>query len=75
VIRHFQKINRYVSYIFVKSYTAGQWWFMLLIPALGKQKQMDFLVQGQPTLQSEFQDNKGYTEKPCLKKKKSYVTY
>jgi hypothetical protein len=28
----------------------------------------DFWVQGQPGLQSEFQDSQGYTEKPCLKK-------
>ena len=41
-----------------------------LIPALGRQRQADFLVQGQPGLQSEFQDRQGYTEKPCLKKKK-----
>jgi hypothetical protein len=38
-----------------------------LIPALGRQRQADFLVQGQPGLQSEFQDRQGYTEKPCLK--------
>jgi hypothetical protein len=25
-------------------------------------------VQGQPGLQSEFQDRQGYTEKPCVKK-------
>ena len=31
---------------------------------------MDFWVQDQPGLHSEFQDNQGYTEKPCLKKKK-----
>jgi hypothetical protein len=30
-----------------------------------------FLTQGQPGLQSEFQDSQGYTEKPCLKKKKN----
>jgi hypothetical protein len=30
-----------------------------------------FLVQGQPGLQSEFQDNQGYTEKPCLDKPKN----
>ena len=41
-----------------------------LIPALGRQRQADFLVQGQPGLQSEFQDRQGYTEKPCLKKPK-----
>jgi hypothetical protein len=40
-----------------------------LIPALGRQRQVDFWVQGQPGLQSEFQDNQGYTEKPCLKNK------
>ena len=27
---------------------------------------MDFLVRGQPGLQSEFQDSEDYTEKPCL---------
>jgi hypothetical protein len=27
---------------------------------------VDFSVQGQPGLQSEFQDSQGYTEKPCL---------
>jgi hypothetical protein len=42
-----------------------------LIPALGRQRQVDFLVRGQPGLQSEFQDSQDYTEKPCLKKKKS----
>jgi hypothetical protein len=45
------------------------WWFDTLIPALGKQRQVDFWVQGQPDLQSEFQDSQGYTEKPCLKNK------
>jgi hypothetical protein len=42
---------------------------MPLVPALGKQRQANFWVQGQPDLQSEFQDSQGYTEKPCLKKK------
>jgi hypothetical protein len=41
-------------------------WCMPLIPALGRQRQADFWVQGQPGLQSEFQDSQGYTEKPCL---------
>jgi hypothetical protein len=49
---------------------AGRWWCMPLIPALGRQRQVDFWVQGQPVLQSEFQDSQGYTEKPCLEKKK-----
>jgi hypothetical protein len=43
---------------------------MPLIPALWRQRQADFWVQGQPGLQSEFQDSQGYTEKPCLEKKK-----
>jgi hypothetical protein len=41
---------------------------MLLIPALGRQRQA---VRGQPGLQSEFQDSQGYTEKPCLEKTKT----
>jgi hypothetical protein len=49
------------------------WWHTPLIPALGRQRQVDFWVQGQPGLQSEFQDSQDYTEKPWLanqKKKK-----
>ena len=34
---------------------------------------MDFQVQGQPGLLSEIQDSQGYTEKPCLEKKKKNV--
>jgi hypothetical protein len=41
---------------------------MPLIPALGRQRQADFWVQGQPGLQSDFQDSQSYTEKPCLEK-------
>jgi hypothetical protein len=48
--------------------TSWAWWRMPLIPALGRQRQADFWVRGQPGLQSEFQDSLGYTEKPCLKK-------
>jgi hypothetical protein len=47
---------------------------MPLIPALGRQSQADFWVRGQPGLQSEFQDSQGYTEKPCLRKKKQKKT-
>jgi hypothetical protein len=43
---------------------------MSLISALGRQRQADFWVQGQPSLQSEFQDSQGYTEKPCLERPK-----
>jgi hypothetical protein len=57
------------------------WWRMPLIPALGRQRQADFWVWGQPGLQSEFQDSQDYTEKPCLenqkkkKKKKKIPSY
>jgi hypothetical protein len=47
---------------------------MPLIPALGRQRQVDFWVRGQPGLQSEFQDSQGYTEKSCLEKNKSKTT-
>jgi hypothetical protein len=47
---------------------AGRWWRRPLILAFGRQRQADFWVQGQPGLQSEFQDSQDYTEKPCLKK-------
>jgi hypothetical protein len=43
---------------------------MPLIPALGRHRQADFWVRGQPGLQSEFQDSQGYTEKLCLEKTK-----
>jgi hypothetical protein len=45
------------------------WWYPPLIPALGRQRQADFWVRGQPGLQSEFQDSQGYTEKPCFENK------
>jgi hypothetical protein len=47
-----------------------QWWSTPLIPALGRQRQADLWVWGQPGLQSEFQYSQGYTEKPCLEKPK-----
>jgi hypothetical protein len=46
------------------------WWRTPLVPALRRQRQADFWVQGQPGLQSEFQDSQGYTEKLCLGKTK-----
>jgi hypothetical protein len=49
---------------------AGRWWHTSVIPALGRQRQVTFWVQGQPGLQSEFHDSQGYTEKPCLEKLK-----
>jgi hypothetical protein len=48
-----------------------RWWHTTLIPAFGRQEAGRSLwVRGQPDLQSEFQDSQGYTEKPCLRKKK-----
>jgi hypothetical protein len=41
-----------------------------LIPVLGRQRQVDFWVRGQPGLQSEFQNRQDYTEKPSRKTKK-----
>jgi hypothetical protein len=45
------------------------WWRTPLIPALGRQRQVDFWVRGQPGLQSELQDSQGYTKKPSRKNK------
>jgi hypothetical protein len=53
-----------------KSPLSRAWWCTPLILALGRQRQAEFWVRGQPGLQSEFQASQGYTEKPCLKKKK-----
>jgi hypothetical protein len=52
-------------------HSSWAWWCTPLIPALGRQRQADFWVWGQPGLQSEFQDSQGYTEKPCLKTKQN----
>jgi hypothetical protein len=35
------------------------WWQTPLIPALRRQRLVDFRVRGQPGLQSEFQDSQG----------------
>ena len=59
-----------VVYILQERLTSQHWWLMPLIPALGRQRQVDFRVQGQPVLQSKLKDSQGDTEKSCLKKTK-----
>jgi hypothetical protein len=58
---------------------ARQWWRTRSIPALGRQRQAEFWVWGQPDLQSELQDSQGYTERCCLKthptKKKKRMSF
>jgi len=61
---HFHVVNKKIQ-------QSRAWWRTPLIPALGRQRQADFWVRGQPGLQSEFQDSQGYTEKPCLEKQKT----
>lgn len=53
-----------------KNHESQAWWLTPLMPALGKQRQADFLVQTQPGLQREFQDSQGYIEKHCPRGKK-----
>jgi hypothetical protein len=40
---------------------AGKWWRTPLVPALGRQRQVDLWVPGQPGLHSEFQASLVYT--------------
>ena len=39
-----------------------------LVPTLERQKQADIWVQGQPDLQSDFQESQGKKEKPYIEK-------
>jgi hypothetical protein len=50
------------------------WWRTPLIPALRRQRQVNFWVRGQPGLQSEFQDRETLSWKTKKKKKKSFFS-
>ena len=45
------------------------WWCMPLIPELRRQRQVD-LCESEASLVYKFQDCQGYTEKPCLGRKR-----
>jgi hypothetical protein len=45
-------------------------WLTPLVPVLGRQRQADHLVGGQPGLQKEFQNSLGYIMRPCLKRRR-----
>jgi hypothetical protein len=48
--------------------TGRTWWRMPLISTLGRQRQVDFWVRGQPGLQSEFQDSQSYIQRNLVSK-------
>jgi hypothetical protein len=45
-------------------------WYVPLILALRRQRQVGLQVQGHPGLHSKFQDSRNYTKKPCLKRRR-----
>lgn len=52
----------------MKMFASGGTRLFLLAPR--RQRQAYLYIQGQPALQSEFQDSQDYAEKPCLAKQK-----
>jgi hypothetical protein len=67
IVEHFFKCFSAIR----NSSVSRAWWRTPLIPALGRQRQVDFWVRGQPGLQSEFQDSQGCRETLSRKKKKN----
>jgi hypothetical protein len=63
-------LGRYLSFLRQLSEYTGQWWRTPSIPALGRET--DPRVQGQPGLQSEFQDSQGglHRENPIWKRER-----
>ena len=53
---------------------SGQRRYTHLTPVLRRQRQVDFWVQGQPGLESEFQHRQGYIEKPLQNTKNNKST-
>jgi hypothetical protein len=49
---------------------AGRWWCTPLIPALGRGRWISEFKASLVVYKVEFQESQGYTEKPCLGKKK-----
>ena len=47
-----------------KEEASRAWWRTPLIPALGRQRQVDLRARGQSGPQSEFQDSQGYPPPP-----------
>jgi len=62
-------MSMYIHWLILITYSQ-MWWCMPLIPALGRQRQVDFWVWGQPAgLQSEFRTAKAAQRNSVLKKK------
>jgi hypothetical protein len=68
--RHTFRQNTNAHKIKINKSLAGQWWLMLLIPALRRQRQVDLceFEARQSGLQNEFQNSQ---EKSCLEEKKN----
>ena len=65
-----RKSHRYEStHLSSRIVFSGPWWCMFLIPALGRQRQKDLFVRGQPGLQREFRKVKVTQRNPVSERK------